>query len=528
MYIQYISRKVKGKVYTSVVLAESYRENGKMKRRIISTLTNWPQWLTNELQKILRGGVVTSLDDLPYRQGKSFGAIYVLHQIARRIGLEEALGKSTEGRLSLFQIYARLLTQGSRLYAATEWARQQAVSELLGLDNFNEDHLYHNLEWLADHQPDIEKKLFQHMDQQAKIVYLYDVTSSYFEGTKNELADYGYNRDGKKGKMQIVIGLLCNEQGEPVSVEVFKGNTSDMKTVSDQLHKLKDDFGVEKVAFVGDKGMLKSKQIEEIKDIQWYYITSLTKPQIRNMLNTGAIQMALFEDELTEVTMDNIRYILRRNPIRAEQMRASRAQRIERVKTKIQQKNTYLVQHPKAKVSVAIKNIEQEVGKMKLSGCLTVAACKNKREIELSINEQDLEQIQMLDGCYVIKTDMKKADANKQVVHDRYKDLCEVEHAFRTLKTGLEEIRPIYVRKEKRTRGHVFVCMLAYKLIFHIWKYFKDDRPFTQQYILECLDKINYIEYQFKGSTIKQLPKIFNQDQQIILDRLGITLPGKV
>jgi len=209
-------------------------------------------------------------------------------------------------------------------------------------------------------------------------------------------------------------------------------------------------------------------------------------------------------------------------------MRVSRNQRIERVRTKLQQKNVYLAQHPRAKVSVAVKNIEDEVGKMKLSGCLTVAACEDKREIEISINEQALEQIQMLDGCYVIKTDLKKADANKQVVHDRYKDLSEVEHAFRTLKTGLEEIRPIYVRKEKRTRGHVFVCMLAYKLIFHIWKHFKEDRLFTRQYILECLDKINYIEYQFKGGTIKQLPKILNEDQQIILDRLGIALPGKV
>lgn len=528
MYIQRISRKVKGKVYTSVVLAESYRKNGKMKRKIISTLTNWPQWLTEELQKILRGGVVTSLEDLPYRQGKSFGAMYVLHQMSKRIGMEKVLGKSPEGRLALFQIYARLLTQGSRLHAATQWAKQQAVSELLGLENFSEDHLYHNLEWLAEHQVEIEKKLFQHMGQKAKIVFLYDVTSSYLEGTKNELADYGYNRDGKKGKMQIVIGLLCDEHGEPVSVEVFKGNTSDMKTVKDQLHKLKDDFGVEKVAFIGDKGMLKTNQIKEIKDIQWHYITSLTKPQITTLLNKGAIQMALFEDELTEVTLDKIRYILRRNPIREQQMRESRDQRIERVKTKIQQKNIYLAQHPKAKVSVAVKNIEQQVGKMKLSRCMTITACKDKRELEFSIDEQALEQIRMLDGCYVIKTDLEKADADKQVVHDRYKDLSEVEHAFRTLKTGLEEIRPIYVRKEKRTRGHVFVCMLAYKLIFHIWKHFKEDRPFTQQYILQCLDKINYIEYQFKGGTIKQLPKILNEDQQIILDRLGIVLPGKV
>lgn len=528
MYIQHISRKVKGKVYTSVVLAESYRQDGKMKRRIISTLTNWPQWLIEDLQKVLRGGVVTRLEDIPYRQGKSFGAMYVLYQMSKKIGMEEVLGKSPGGRMALFQIFARLLTRGSRLYAATRWAKQQAVSELLRLDDFSEDHLYNNLDWIADNQMEIEKKLFQHMGQQAKIVYLYDVTSSYLEGTKNELAGYGYNRDGKKGKMQIVIGLLCNEEGEPVSVQVFKGNTSDMKTVGDQLRKLKEDFGVEKVAFVGDKGMLKSNRIKEIKDIQWHYITSVTKPQITTLLNKGAIQMGLFEDELTEVTLDKIRYILRRNPVRAQQIRASRDQRIELVKIRIEQKNVYLTRHPKASVSIVVKNIEQQVGKMKLAGCMTITPCEDKRELGFSIDRQALEQVQMLDGCYVIKTDLQKEDAGKQVVHDRYKDLSEVEHAFRTMKTGLEEIRPIYVRKEKRTGGHVFICMLAYKLIFHIWKYFKDDRLFTQQYILECLDKINYIEYQFKGGTIKQLPKILNEDQQIILNRLGMALPNKV
>ena len=249
MYIQYIKSKYKDKAYTTIVLAESYREGGKMKRRIIANLTHWPKDLVENFQKLLRGGKVVNIEEIPFKQGKSFGALSVLHQMAQRVGIDQALGNEREGRLALLQVYARLITQGSRLYTASEWAKNEAVEEILKLSNFNEDTLYANLEWLADHQLEIEKQLFKKMKKKAKTVYLYDVTSSYFEGTKNELAAYGYNRDKKKGKKQIVIGLLCNEDGETVSVEVFEGNTSDVKTVRNQLDKLRNDFGVEQVTF---------------------------------------------------------------------------------------------------------------------------------------------------------------------------------------------------------------------------------------------------------------------------------------
>lgn len=524
MYIQRISRKTKQKTYTSTVLAESYRENGKMKRRIISTLTNWPEWLIQELQKILRGGTVQKLEDMDFQQGKSFGAIYVLNEISKRIGFTKALGNDKHGKLALFQIFARLITQGSRLYAAQEWAKQEAIEEVLGLNSFSEDQLYSNLDWLADHQQNIEKRLFKHEHtDKIKTIYLYDVTSSYFEGSQNELAAYGHNRDGKKGKLQIVIGLLCDDQGDPISVEVFEGNTADMKTVSNQLLKLKDDFGVEKVAFVGDKGMIKTTQVDQIKELEWHYITSLTKSQIRSMLNQRIIQLSLFEDELTEVELDNERYILRRNPYRVKEIRKNRKEKIEYIHEKVKQKNIYLKEHPKAKVETAINKLNEIIKRLKLSKCLSIT--NEGDQLNLLVSEEQLKDLEQLDGCYVIKTDVSKKDADKETIHDRYKDLAKVELAFRTFKTGLEEIRPVYVRKEKRTRGHVFVCMLAYKLMHHIWKYFKEDQLFTQKYILESLDKIQFIEYQFKGQTIKQLPKNINDDQAVILKKLDICLP---
>jgi hypothetical protein len=188
MYIQKIKSKYKDKEYASVVLAENYRENGKVKRRIITTLTDWPESRIEEFQKFLKGGRVVKIEDLPLKQGKSLGAIYVMNEIARQIGMIEALGDGREGKMALFQIYARLITQGSRLYAATQWAKNEAVEEILGLKNFDEDDLYENLDWLADNQLKIEKGLYKKLREETKMVYLYDVTSSYLEGTKNELA----------------------------------------------------------------------------------------------------------------------------------------------------------------------------------------------------------------------------------------------------------------------------------------------------------------------------------------------------
>ena len=426
MYIQYIKSKYKDKVYTSILLAESYREGGKMKRRIIANLTYWPKDLVENLQKLLRGGKVINVEELPLKQGKSFGALYVLHQLSQRLGIDQALGKGREGSLALLQIYARLITQGSSLYIANEWAKNEAIEEILRLSNFNEDTLYENLEWLADHQLEIEKELFKKIKKKAKTVYLYDVTSSYFEGTKNELAAYGYNRDKKKGKKQIVIGLLCNEDGEPVSVEVFEGNTSDIKTVRDQLDKLRNDFGVELVTFVGDKGMLKKEQLKDITELQWHYITSITKEQIRTLLKQRIIQMEFFEDELMEVMVEGQRYILRRNAIRANEIQRNREGKIDEIRTKIEEQNAFLAAHSRAKVSIAAKNIEKLIDKKKLKSLLSIRAREEKRFLELLVDEKNLEQEKELDGCYVIKTDLRATDASKEIVHERYKDLSLV------------------------------------------------------------------------------------------------------
>ena len=349
------------------------------------------------------------------------------------------------------------------------------------------------------------------------------MTSSYFEGDCNELSAYGYNRDKKKGKKQIVIGLLCDKAGDPVSIEVFKGNTSDPKTVEPQLKKLKDRFGIKKVVFVGDKGMIKSSQITAITEENYNFITSITKAQIEKLVKEGVIQYALFEDELVEVEHEGIRYILRRNPIRSEEIKENRMEKLLWLKDRIEEENKYLSEHKRAKVESALKRAESLITNYKFSKIISVTIRDEK--LVYTINEEALSEQGKFDGCYVIKTDLSQDVADTCTVHQRYKDLASVELAFRTLKTGLEEVRPIFVRKASRTRGHVFVCMLAYKIVKYIWDNVKDKTALTRKGLFKTLDKIQYIEYDLPNYKMKKLPSNLPSHQREILDELKIKLP---
>ncbi|MCK5777091.1 MAG: IS1634 family transposase [Bacteroidales bacterium] len=526
MFIQRTQRKAKDKVYHSVVLMENYREGKKVKHRTISTLTKWPKDIVNDLEKLLKGRAVTSIKDMNLSIGKSFGAIQVIKQIANKLGIEQALGSSKEAKLAMVQIAGRIIAQQSRNYIANEWVLNQDIEGVFKVSDFNEDSLYRNLDWLSENQQKIEKKIFKHRykTEKVKSIFLYDVTSSYFEGTQNDLAQYGYNRDKKKGKMQIVIGLMLDSYGYPLTIEVFEGNTGDTKTVSSQLKKLKENFGVEHVVFVGDKGMIKSCQIEEIisEQYKWDYLTTITKGQIKTLIKKEILQLSFFEDEIIEIEGENKeRYILRKNKYRAQEMSENRNQRIEKLLSFVQQKNIYLQQHPRAKVEVAQKHITKKVAQLKLKTIITIEL--QARKITAKVDQSEVQIQGKLDGCYVVKTSVSKDILSTKTAHDRYKDLGDVEFAFRTMKTTIEEMRPIFVRKEHRTKGHVFVVMLAYMIV----KYLSDkieNLEYTRKFAIESLDKIQYIEYDFKGQKIKIKPKQLQPHQNEILKAIDIDL----
>ena len=461
-----------GKTYTRHLLRESYRANGKVLHRTIANVSHCSAAEIEALRLALRHKedlehLGTVQDAVTLKQGLSFGAVWTVYHVARRLGIAQALGTTREGKLALWQVMARVIDQGSRL-SAVRLAMAHAACDVLGLDTFDEDTLYENLDWLAGIQASVEDKLFaQRIQTKPVSLFLYDVTSSYVEGTQNAFAAFGYNRDGKKGKRQIVIGLLCDEDGHPVSIEVFPGNTQDPHTFAAQLEKVKTRFGVTDITFVGDRGMIKGQQIEDLAQQGCHYITAITKPQIEKLLKQGIFQMDLFDQELAEVLTDEgLRYVLRRNPVRAQEVRDTRHAKLATLQAQVAKQNQYLTDHPRAKAQGAWQKLVARAKTLRIADWVEMTLVE--RSLTLTLNADAQTEATKLDGCYVLKTDLTPAQAPKEMVHDRYKDLASVEHAFRSCKTAHLEVRPLFLRREARTRAHAFVVMLAYQIIQYL------------------------------------------------------------
>jgi hypothetical protein len=474
MYITQTAAPSKsGQPYICTLLRESYREGDRVKNRTLANLSHCkPQEIAALRLALEHKDNLAELgsieESLRLQEGLSLGAIWTVHTVAKRLGIEKALGTERAGKLALWQVMARTLDQGSRL-SAVRLAQTQAACDVLGLaQGFDENDLYDNLGWLEEHQAEIEQRLFklrQKQKEKATELFLYDVTSSYLEGRCNALGDWGHNRDGKKGKKQVVVGLLCDEGGEPVSVEVFPGNTSDLKTFASQIAKVAGPFGCRRVTMVGDRGMIKSAQIEQLHQREgFYYITSLTKPQIETLLQGGVVQMAWFDERICEVESEGVRYVLRRNPQRVEDLKHNREEKRASLARLLEKKNRYLAEHRRAKVQVAQREVAAKIVQLKVGGWLKVQA--TGRELGLEDDGEALAEESRLDGCYVVKSDLPKPYADAQTLHDRYKDL--VEQAFRTSKTVHLEMRPWHVRNESSTRGHALVVMLAYLIVRHL------------------------------------------------------------
>jgi len=515
-----------GKPRSRTLLRTSYREGGKVKHKTIANLSHCPPEEIEAIRLALRHkhqlrALSQHLDSpVTTQQGLAVGAVYALHAVAKRLGLVQALGRKRESGLALWLILARLIDPGSRL-SAVRLATQHAACDVLGLDAFNEDDLYATLDWLDQQQETIENRLYAFAKKgRAPQLFLYDVTSSYFEGQQNELADYGYPRDGKKGKKQIVIGLLTDADGDPVSVQVYRGNTADPTTFGDQVRKIQDRFGVESVTLVGDRGMIKTRQIQNLPD-SFHYVTAITKPQIRTLLEQGTLQMELFDETVCEVDSDQGRYVLRRNPVRVDELAAQRKEKQKTMQKRVDDQNAYLRAHPRARESTALRRVRQKIRQLKLDKWMTAEAAD--RRITLQVNENALQEHTGLDGCYVLKTDVSSEAVSAQVIHDRYKDLAEVELAFRTMKTGLLETRPHFVRKESRTRGHVFGVMLAYKLVRHLkeaWKAF-DMTVAEGIHELSSIDATKVIIGSAQYQTVPK-PRVMGQQ---LLEAIGVVLP---
>jgi transposase len=472
MYLDISTLHKNGRTYKRVLLRESYREQGKVKKRSIANLSACSEDEITAIKLALQhkndlSEVASLTEYFSLRQGASVGAVWLVYKMAGRLGISAALGHSRQGKLALWQIIARVIDQGSRL-SAVRFGAHHGACDVLDLEAFHEEHLYANLDWLQENQEVIENKLARKLHGNHPIeLFLYDVTSSYLEGEKNELGAFGYNRDKKSGKQQIVIGLLCDAAGTPLSIELFPGNTQDTKTFGQQVAKVAKRFGGGAVTFVGDRGMIKGPQIEQLqayRDHEFHYITAITKPQIEKLLREDTIQIGLFDQELAEVQLqDSFRFIVRRNPIRAEEIKQSRVRKYQALLTFVAEQNRYLQEHARAKASVAKRRITAKSKQLKIDQWTLVSS--QGRSMSVSKDAEQLQEVEKLDGCYVLKTDIPADKALKEIIHGRYKDLALVEWAFRTSKTVVLEMRPINVRLESRTRGHAFVVMMAYWIV---------------------------------------------------------------
>ncbi len=525
MYIDSATIKGKAKSYIRHLLRTSYRENGKVKHKTIANLSGCPEDEIKAIKLALKHKkdlfALGNAKDIKTVLGKRVGAVWALNVIAERLGITKALGADHDGKLALLQVLARIIDHGSRL-SAVRFAQSHAVCEIIGVDKLDEDDLYENLAWLHGQQEEIEKKLFKlRFHNAVPTLFLYDVTSSYLEGMCNELADWGYNRDKKKGKMQIVVGMLAGHDGLPVAVRVFSGNTSDTQTVSEQVRILAENFGVKEVTLVGDRGMLKGPQIDELPD-DFRYITAITKPQILKMLEEKVIQYELFTEHVCEVEKNGVRYILRRNPMRAEQLAMTRQAKQSAVEKLSMERSKYLAEHRRASAEAALKKVSAKIKTLKCDKWLVATA--NQRAITIDKKQDALEQIALLDGCYVIKSDVPKQMAEASTLHDRYCDLENVERAFRTMKSVHLEMRPVFVRKEQSTKGHAFVVMLALLLQRELegcWA----DLDVTVEEGIDELASIHMEEIQIGDIGIQNIPTP-NMIGKQLLEKAGITMPS--
>jgi transposase len=518
----------------AILLRESFRENGKVKTRTLANLSHWDPARREALRRALRGDFDHAALSDP-TLGPVFGLLYALQQVAEDLGIPAALGHRPMGKLSLFLVLARLAHQGSRL-SAVRWAQDHAVGEVLNLEPFDEDDLYEALQDLCTRQNKIEQALYRRYRRdrgEPPRLFLYDVTSTYLEGEHNQLGAFGYNRDGKRGKLQIVIGLLTDAEGEPLAVRVFAGNTGDPATVVEQIKIMQEQFQVEELVFVGDRGMVKSKGKQALQEAGLRYITALTDPQIRRLLSEGILQMNLFSEQVCEVEHQGVRYLLRKNQDEAAREQHRLEDKLAKVESKIAARNQQGQNSPRCRPEAGQGQIEGWVQRLKLTGLVELKL--EGRTLRLERKPQAIATVLELAGCYVVTTDVAPDSMTAQQVHDSYVSLQKVERDFRAMKTGLLEVRPVFVRKESRTRGHVFCCMLALKLSREIERRLRtafgttdtDPHAVTLPDALASLSRLCLLSYVVdEKTTVTKLPQP-DANQKKILAALRVPLPAR-
>ena len=456
----------------AVLLRESYREGTKVRKRTLANLSALSTEQVDALRRILRGEKLAPVAELfEIVRSRHHGHVQAVRVAMKQLGFESLVASrpSRERDLVLAMVIARILEPASKL-ATTRWWHTTTLPEAFGVADADEDDLYAALDWLITRQEHIEKKLAARHLREGGLV-LYDLSSSYFEGTTSPLAARGYNRDGKSGKLQVNYGLLTDPRGRPVAVSVFEGNTGDPKTLMPQVEKLQKTFAIEQLVLVGDRGMISQKQINELKQrdgIDW--ITALRTGAIRKLVDGGHIQLGLFDQrnlfEVTHPDFPGERLVACRNPQLAL-LRESKRQSLLQATFQELEKVRGMISRGKIKGKDAIGvRIGKVVDKYKMSKHLVLDIRDDGFDFHPDDDKVSAEAA--LDGIYVIRTSVPAQLLPTDDVVRSYKMLSQVERAFRSLKSIDLEVRPIRHRLEDRVKAHIFLCMLAHYVAWHM------------------------------------------------------------
>lgn len=464
----------------AILLRQSYRENGKVRKRTLANLSKLPDDAIEGLRILLKGGTaIQSLESaFDIQRSLPHGHVAAVLGTLNNLGLESLIDprSSRQRNLVTAMIVARIIDPASKLATARGFSTETASStlgELLGVEAADEDQLYEAMDWLLERQQEIETGLAaKHLSNGSLI--LYDVTSTYFEGTTCPLAQYGYSRDKKKGKLQIIFGLLCNDAGCPIAVEVFEGNINDASTLTPLLEKVRYRFGIQQVVLVGDRGVLTSARIEEelksVPGIDW--ITALRTPQIRELVEQEAIQLSLFDQkDLASIQSPDYpgeRLIACRNPFLAQERAETREallQATEKELDKIVTATTRSLRPLRGAEKIGVR-VGKVINRYQVAKHFEFKITDNSFSYER--NHQSIQVEANLDGIYVIRTSVSKSMLEDRETVKAYKSLSQVEQAFRCYKTIDLKVRPIYHRLASRVRAHVFLCLLAYYVEWHM------------------------------------------------------------
>ena len=474
MHVAKIVRRHKGRTYTSYLLRRSYREEGQVKHQTLANLSHLPQPIIDLVRRSLQGETFVSAQQA-FRITRSLphGHVHAVLGTIRSLGLDALIAARPSRRrhLVVALIAERLLFPSSKLAATRHW-RSTTLADELAVADATETEVYRALDWLLKRQPAIEKQLAgRHLTEQSLV--LYDVSSSFYYGRTCPLAHHGHDRDGKKGRPIIVYGLLTNAEGRPVAIEVYPGNTADPTTVPDQVEKLRARFGLTRVVLAGDRGMLTTTQIDTLRrypGLGW--ISALRSEAIRALIEQGRLQASTFaEVNLAEITSPDFpgeRLVACYNALLAEERRRKRNELLQQTETLLTRLAKYVARRtrqPLTRTEIALR-AGKRINRYKMAKHFQLTIADG--HFTWARREESIRREEQLDGIYVIRTSEPRRRLSAADSVRSYKRLASVEQAFRSLKGVDLMVRPIYHRVEPRVRAHIFLCMLAYYVEWHM------------------------------------------------------------